>query len=575
MTHNIESMDNVGRFWNESVGYIIYPETFKDGNGDGVGDLLGIISELDYLRDLGVNLLWICPIFSSPMDDNGYDVSDYMTINPMYGTNEDFKKLLDEAHKRGIRIIIDFVLNHTSDEHPWFKKALEDPNSEERSYYFFRKGRREGDKILPPNNWKGFFSTSVWKQIGDSDDFYFHIFSEKMPDVDWSNPKLRQRYFDTARHYLELGVDGFRLDAVAHLAKDTSFENSSLPCDENGLCYDTDRFSNRPELFDYLHEFKREVFSKYPCFTIGEVGGGISAEKSLLFSDRETGCIDEVFNFDTAWCNGAYGSIDKKDDEIKTDVLGLKRSLKHWYDTCHARADMPLYWCNHDHPRVLSQYGSTQYRAESAKALFTTLLFMYGTPFIYQGDEIGMSNVNYTRPEDFFRDVGNKNEVASLRARGYNDEQITHYLNRVSRVNARTPMQWTRGHEAGFTEGENKTNKINDNYLEGVNVLDEMNNPWSILNFYQYAIWKRRSPEINNLIQNSRFQFLDMNHPDVVAYMHEGSENLVVIASFRPYQTYFSFYWAVRDVLLHNYADVILQDHVFTLRPFECFLLKV
>ncbi len=560
-------------FYDKSVGYIIYPETFKDGNGDGIGDLLGIVSKLDYLRDLGVNLIWICPIFSSPMDDNGYDVSDYWTVNPLYGNNEDLKVLLQEAHARGIRIVLDFVLNHTSSEHPWFKKALEDPNSEERSYYFFRKGKVVDGKLLPPNNWKGFFSQSVWKRVGDTDEFYLHIFSEKMPDVDWSNPKLRQKYYEISRHYLDLGVDGFRLDAVAHLAKDLSFEDSSLPCDENGLCYDTGRFSNRPELFDYLHEFKREVLSHYDCVTIGEVGGGITAERSLLFADRKDGCINMVFNFDTAWCNGAYGSIDKKDEEIQTDVLAMKHSLWHWYQTCHERADMPLYWCNHDHPRVLSQYGSEQYRDESAKALLTVLLFLYGTPFIYNGDEIGMSNVHYQKPEDFFRDVGNKNEVEVLRARGYGDEQITHYLNRCSRVNARTPMQWDDGENGGFSPCP-KVNPINSNYRE-VNVQDQMSDPWSILNFAQYAIWKRRQDDINAAVIDGPLSFLDMGHPDVIAYMHEGEEKYVVIANMRPYQTYFTFYWQPKDVLLHNYEDVLLFNHVFTLRPFECFLLKV
>ena len=574
-THN-RYMEKQKRFWDASVGYIIYPETFKDGNRDGIGDLHGIIAKLDYLRDLGVNLLWICPLFASPMDDNGYDVSDYYRINPLYGSNEDFKMLLDEAHRRDIRVVIDFVLNHTSDEHPWFRKALEDPSSPERGYYFFRKGKRQGDDLLPPTNWKGFFSTSAWKRVGDSDDFYLHIFSEKMPDVNWANPELRERYYEIARHYLDMGVDGFRLDAVAHLAKDTSFQDSDLPKDENGLCFDTARFSNRGEVFDYLHEFKDKVLSPYGCFSIGEVGGGISPEESLRYSDREHGCINMVFNFDTAWCNGAYGSIDKRDEEIRTDVIALKDAFARWYNVCHARADMPVYWCNHDHPRVLSQYGSVQYRAESAKALATILLFLYGTPFIYNGDEIGMSNAQYDKPEDFFRDVGSKNEVASLRARGYQDGHIAHYLNRCSRVSARTPMQWDRGPYAGFTHVENRVNKVNPNYLEGVNVLDQMNDPWSILNFYQYAIWKRRDPTLNDLVLNGTFSILDRNHPDVFAYIHEkGDEKLVCIASMRPWQTYFSFYWIPKDVILHNYADVLLQNHVFTLRPFECFLLKV
>ena len=567
-------MDNERAFWKDSIGYEIYPESFCDGNGDGIGDLPGIISKLDYLRDLGVNLLWITPFFASPLDDNGYDVSDYYAVNPRYGTNEDFERLLEQAHARGIRIIIDFVLNHTSDEHPWFQKALSDPNSPERNYYYFRKGKKVGDKILPPNNWKGFFSTSAWKQVGDTDDFYLHLFSEKMPDVNWTNPELRQRYYEIARYYLDMGVDGFRLDAVAHLAKDTSFADSTLPPDENGLCYDTDRFSNRPEVYDYLHEFKAEVLDHYNCMTVGEVGGCISAEESLRFSDRDRGCINMVFNFDTAWNNGAYGSIDKKDDQIFTDVLGMKHSLRRWYETCHERADMPLYWCNHDHPRVLSQYGSTQYRNESAKALLTSLLFMYGTPFIYYGDEIGMSNVNFDKPECFFRDVGNKNETAAYRARGYDDATIAHFFSRCSRLNARTPMQWNHDDNAGWPCIN--VNPVNPNYREGVNVQDEYNDPWSILNFYRYAITKRRDPYFADTIKYGRFQFLDMNHPDVMAYMHEYQDRtIIVLASMRAYDTWFTFYWTPKDVVLHNYGDVLLENHVFHLRPFECFLLIV
>lgn len=568
-------MDERNRFWQQSIGYVIYPSTFQDSNGDGIGDIPGIIMHLDYLRDLGINLIWVCPLFASPMDDNGYDVADYYRIDPRYGTMEDFKRLIDEAHARGIRIVIDFVLNHTSDEHPWFQKALADPSSPERGYYFFRRGKKEGDKLLPPNNWKGFFATSTWKNIEGTEDFFYHTFSAKMPDVDWSNPDLRHKYHEIARYYLEMGVDGFRLDAVAHLAKDTSFADSPLPADENGLVYDTSRYSNRPELFDYLSEFKREVFSHYDCLTIGEVGGGISPEESLRFSDRENGCIDMVFNFDTAWCNGAFGSIDKPDEEIKTDVLELKRSLMRWYSACYAHADMPLYWCNHDHPRVLSQYGSTKYRAESAKALLTVLLFLYGTPFIYNGDEIGMSNAEYDTPEDFFRDISTKNEVASLRARGYDDATITRYLRRCSRSNARTPMQWNREPNAGFSPCGDKVNPVNKNYLEGVNVQDESNDPWSILNFYKYAIAKRKEIFIDAQVRLGKLTILDTNHPDVIAYMHDGPEPMIVIASLRPYQTYFSFYWNPRDVLLHNYGDVLFNDHVFTLRPFECFLLKV
>ena len=569
-------MNNNKNWWRDSIGYIIYPESFKDSNGDGIGDIQGIISKLDYLHDLGVNLLWICPLFDSPMDDNGYDVSDYYRINPRFGTNEDFKTLLEEAHRRDIRILIDFVLNHTSDEHPWFQMALRNENSKERGYYFFRKGKRdENGELLPPNNWKGFFATSAWKQVEGSDDFYLHIFSEKMPDVNWGNPELRERYYEIARFYLDMGVDGFRLDALAHLAKDLSFSDSDKEADASGLVLDTDKFSNRPELFAYLAEFKEKVFSHYDCLTVGEVGGEISPQNSLLFSDREKGSINMVFNFDTVWDNGAYGSIDKTDEEIRTNLIELKQNFKKWYDVCHEHADMPLYWCNHDHPRVLSQYGDVRFRNESAKMLLTTLLFMYGTPFIYNGDEIGMSNVRWEKPEDFYGDVGNKNSVKYWRRQGYSEEEIVRFLNRSSRINARTPFQWENAPYAGFSNVE-PFERVNDNYKEGVNALDEMNDPWSIINFSQYAIYKRRLPEIKEIIDKGSWDILDIRHPDVFAYMHEyNGQRLIVVSNFRPYNVFFSFYYRIHDVILHNYDNVLLDDHVFTLRPFECFLLKV
>jgi glycosidase len=567
--------NNLGEpWWRRCVGYIIYPETFKDSNGDGIGDLPGLISRLDYLRDLGINLLWICPIFKSPMDDNGYDVSDYYAINPQYGTMEDFDRLLKEAHARGIRILLDFVLNHTSDEHPWFKMALQDNESKEHGYYFFQKGKKKDGKLVPPNNWKGFFATSAWEQVPNSDEFYLHIFSKKMPDVNWANPELRERYYEVARFYLDKGVDGFRLDAVAHLAKDLSFSDSLEKPDEFGLCYDTSKFSNRPELFDYLHMFKDNVFSHYPCCTIGEAGGNISPEDALKMSDRDNGSISMVFNFDTVWNNGAYGSIDKKDDEIKTDVLSLKNNFMRWYNVCHERADLPVYWCNHDHPRVLSQYGSVQYRNESAKMLLTTLLFLYGTPFIYNGDEIGMANATYEHVEDFFTDVGTKNSVLEYRKEGYSEQQILNFLRRASRVNARTPMQWDRSKNAGFSTG-NPNNPANPDYLQGINVEDEMKDPWSIINFFQYAIALRKDPLINEQVLNGRLTIMDPNHPDVFSYLHEGGKKLMVISNMRPYQVYFTFYYEIADVLLHNYDGVIIVNHVFTLRPYESFLLRL
>ncbi len=571
-------MEKEKRWWRNSIGYIIYPESFSDGNGDGIGDLIGIKNKLDYLAELGINLIWVCPIFASPMVDHGYDVSDFYAINPRYGTMEDFSLLIEKAHSLGIKVILDLALNHTSDEHPFFEMAIKDKDSKEHGYYFFKKGKKENGKMLPPNNWAGFFGGSVWEKVpGSEDEYYFHIFDKKMPDVNWDNPSLRQEYYNIARFWLDKGADGFRLDACAHLAKDTSFEDSSLPKGRDGYVLDTSRFSNRKELFTYLDELNKNVFSHYDCLTIGEVGGCISPEESLKMTNYENGSISMAFNFDTVWNNGAYDSIDKKDEEIKTDVLLLKRNFMRWYDICHDKCDMPLYWCNHDHPRVLSQYGDTKYRNESAKMLLTTLLFLYGTPFIYQGDEIGMSNVSFSKPEDFYSgDPSTRDEVATFRKVGYSDEEIARYLRRCSRVNARTPMQWSKETNAGFSL-QKPLIPVNENYLNGVNVKEQMEDPYSILNFYQYAIYKRREPSINEAVNNGKLTLVDPNHPDVFAYLHSGAGGmkLLVLSSFRPYTCKFTFYYEIADVLLHNYDKVLIEDHIFTLRPFESFLLVV
>ncbi len=561
-------------WWENSIGYIIYPESFADSNNDGVGDLKGIGSKLNYLSSLGVNLLWVCPIFDSPMEDGGYDVSDYSRINPKFGDLEDLKSLLRQAHDRGIRIILDLPLNHTSVQHPWFQKALSDPASEERSFYYFRKGKRVDGELLPPNNWQGFFDTSVWENVPGTDDFYLHLFSKNMPDVNWSNPKLREKYCEIAEFYLNLGVDGFRLDALAHLAKNETFEDSKVPLNSLGLAYDPSEFSNRPELRDYLNELKDKVFSHHDCLIVGEMGGCISPEEVSMLTDRRSGPINMAFNFDTVWENGSYLSIGKRKGEITTNVISLKDNFMRWYSSCHATSDMPVYWCNHDHPRVLSQYGDIAFRKESATCLISVLLFLYGTPFIYMGDEIGMSNVDYSSLDDFSADVGSLNEIEAYRKLGYSDEAILDYLNRTSRVSARTPFQWDDRPFAGFSDVQGRY-KVNQNNVQGVNVAIEELDPYSVLSFYKYAISIRKNPQINDQVLHGEFHLLDRNHPDVFAFYHDGPERLIVIANMRSAQCYFSFYYNIIDVVLHNYEGVLLKDHVFALRPYECYVLKV
>jgi glycosidase len=560
-------------WWKDAIGYEIYPRTFADSNNDGIGDLRGIINKLDYLEKLGVTLLWICPFFLSPMDDFGYDVKGYLTVDPMFGTNEDFKELLKKAHDRNIKIIIDFVLNHTSDEHPWFIEARKNRYAKQRNYYIWRDAKLDDNGIyVAPTNWGSFFNTAAWTYDESAKQYYMHIFSQKMPDLNWENKALRQEIYDVAKFWLDLGVDGFRLDAIAHLAKDLTFSDSKQHANLEGYTLDSSKFSSIPRLFDYLKEFKEEVLIKYPrVVAIGEVGGSASVAEALKYSSTRYGSLNMVFNFDTCWENGAYGSEDKLDHQLITNVKNLKATFARWYNESTGKAWLPIYWMNHDHPRVVSQYGSVRYRKESAKMLATTLLFMYGTPFIYNGEEIGMSNVDFQKITDF-KDVSAFN-YARQAANRLNEEQIIRFLRRSSRVNARTPMQWSGEANAGFSIVEPQM-KVNSNYPT-VNVTEQEADPDSILNYYRKAIALRKKPEILEAVTEGPFSLIDPENPDIFAYVHKGKKPLLVVANFRPYEVIFKLDYRVRGTLLHNYPSMLKNGLSLSLRPFECYLFEL
>jgi glycosidase len=566
-------------WWKQAVGYEIYPQTFADSNNDGIGDLPGITSKLNYLKRLGIDLIWICPFLKSPMDDNGYDIADYYCVNPLFGTNDDLKELIKQAHALGIHIIMDFVLNHTSDENAWFIEARKNKQAEEHDYYIWQPPRYdEKGNRQPPNNWRGFFSDSAWAYDEVADEYYMRIFSKKMPDLNWENPLLRKKIYAIARHYLDLGIDGFRLDAIAHLARDLSFANSTQNPDYDGLTLDVSKFSNRERLFDYLHEFKKAVLEDYPlAMTVGEVGGSSTTLTALKYSHKDYGSINMVFNFDTCWENGAYGSETLRDDQIITNVWNLKHNFARWYNDCHRDAWLPLYWVNHDHPRVLSQYGNVAFRKESGKMLALVLLFMYGTPFLYQGEELGMSNVDYQSLDDFKSDVSARNYILDARKRGLNDELILRFLRRTSRINSRTPMQWKNAPYAGFSLVPPRIKPVN-NYQE-VNAEDEIKDPDSIFNFYRQAIALRKDMAILDSVTMSDFVLENEDDPNVFAYRHPGKKHLFVVANFRPYQVNFSsdFLGRKHHTLLQNYLEpsAIRDGNQVSLRPFECFLWEI
>ena len=397
------------------------------------------------------------------------------------------------------------------------------------------------------------------------DEYYMHIFSEHMPDLNWENSELRQEMYGVARHYLELGTDGFRMDAIAHLAKDTSFADSP---NGEGYVLDTSKFSNRERLFDYLKEFKREVLGLYPeALTVGEVGGEVSTDGAIRYADRKNGYLNMVFNFDTCWENGAFGSVWKKDEEIGTDVVNLKALFKKWYDRCHRRCDMPLYWLNHDHPRVVSQYGSSEWHDRSAKMLGTVLLFLYGTPFLYQGEELGMTNVDYERLTDFRPDISSWNFAENNPH--IPDDVKLRFLRRCSRINARTPMQWSEGLHAGFSEAEPYI-RVNRNHRR-INAEDEEKDPESVLNYYRKAVALRKA--CNEVIVKGKLEFLKPKDEDLMVLRHRYQDKeLLLLANFKNTE---------RKVLLKRRYELLLgtsgfvpEEGKLVVGPFDAYLLK-
>ena len=551
------------KWWKEAVGYQIYPKSFRDANGDGIGDLQGIIEKLDYLQDLGVDLLWLCPIYKSPMDDNGYDVSDYYEIAPEFGTLADFKELLEKAKERGIRIIMDLVLNHTSDEHPWFQAAL-DKKSPYRDFYIWHPGRGKGKA---PNNWASFFTSSCWEWEPDSEAYYMHIFSKKMPDLNWRHRPMREKLYEMARWWLDLGVDGFRVDAVAHLERRWDFEDSQMS-GHGPYREDWSKFSNLPKVHDYLQEMNREVFSRYDIVTVGEVGGDAGIEAALDYAGPDSKQLDMVFTFDHCWMNRGWNSYEASWDN-KTDLYWLKQTFKKWQTGLYGKAWNPLYWLNHDHPRVISQYGDpVHYPKESGKMLATALMFMWGTPFIYNGEEIGMTNPNYERLEDY-QDASTLEKARKLLERGHDPKLVTRFVQTTSRDNGRTPMQWNSDVDGGFGSLQPWLG-LNENY-KAINVAQQLGDGDSLLNYYKALIALRKRSDYKDIIIYGDFSLFDEYHPSVFAFTRTyHGQTLLVACNFFSETTHLGLGpLKLSSQVTSNYKDALLFDGTLCLRPYE------
>lgn len=509
------------KWFKDAVVYQIYPRSFCDSNGDGIGDIRGIISKLDYLKELGVNAVWLSPVYDSPQKDNGYDIANYRDIYPPFGTLDDFKEMIKGMHDRGIKLIMDLVVNHTSDQHAWFKEAIKDPNSKYRDYYIIRKGKKNGKK--PPNNWSGFFGEKAWQKIEGEDNYYLRLFAKEQPDLNWENPAVRQEVIDILRFWLDLGVDGFRCDVITLISKKQDFKNrfpTPILCGK-------DAFVNGPRLHEYLHLLYEKAYADYDTMTVGEtVMSTLKQARELVDPKNEE--LDMVFNFDHTDTDNYLGV---KYIYRKFKPKNLQKAFTKWQHGLYGRGWNSLFIENHDQRRSVGRFGTSEdekYRKVGAKMLATTYFYLQGTPFIYQGQEIGMKNADFKEDSDFedveyhnMKALGKKNKLIGL--------LINKHIREVSRDNARTPVQWDDSEYAGFSNVKSWL-KVNSN-KSYINVEESKKDEDSILNYYKKIINFRYGKDV---IKEGTYKPLLKKSTKFLAYEREyNGEKLLVISSFK------------------------------------------
>ncbi len=526
-------------WWKNSVIYQIYPRSFQDSNGDGIGDIRGIINRLDYLEDLGIDAVWLSPVCKSPQDDNGYDISDYQDIDPMFGTLADMEELIRRAGERGIRIIMDLVLNHTSDEHPWFLEAKKSRDNPYHDYYVWRDGT-EGEL---PNDLRACFGGPAWQWVPELGQYYFHQFSVKQPDLNWENPRVRREIYDMILWWMDRGIGGFRLDVIDQIAKEPDL----------GIT------NNGPRLHEFIRELSRETFQKGDLITVGEAWGA-TPELARRYSNPDGSEFSMVFQFE-------HIGLDQQEGGSKWDLAPLpfqklKDVLDKWQTELWGCGWNSLFWDNHDLPRIVSRWGDDgQYRVESAKMLAILLHGMQGTPYIYQGEELGMTNVRYEIGG--YKDIETLNLYRERRELGYAHEEIMKSIYARSRDNARTPMQWDDSPQAGFTEGTPWL-KVNPNYPE-INAAGQMKDPQSIYNCYKQLVRLRKEHPV---FVDGRFELLARESGQIFAYTRDdGKQRLLVVCNFsgEPADSGLAEEWKSMELLLGNYPD----SQGDRLRPYE------
>ena len=548
------------QWWKEIVAYQVYPRSFYDSNGDGIGDLPGLIEKLDYLKELGIDLIWVCPIFDSPNDDNGYDIRDYKAILDEFGTMEDCDRLIEEVHKRDMKIIFDLVVNHTSDEHEWFIESRSSKDNPYRDYYIWHEGDEEGNR---PNNWESIFSGSVWEYDEQTEEYYMHVFSKKQPDLNWENPAVRQDVYSLINWWLDKGIDGFRVDAISHIKKREGFPDMPNPLNKD-VVPSYDGHMNQPGIDKFLTELAAETFNNYDIMTVGEANG-VSIKDAEQWVGEESGYFDMIFQFE------ALGLWGERDGEV-FDLRDYKQVLTKWQEGLDGIGWNALYIENHDLIRAVSAMGDDgTLRKTSAKALGMMYFFMQGTPFIYQGQEIGMTNVQFEELTDY-DDIQSVNRARQMMKEGTSREEAMNYIYASSRDNVRTPMQWNAQPEAGFTTGTPWLG-VNPNYAD-INVAESLKDPNSIYHFYKEMIALRRDNEA--LIYGSYELVLPL-HKQVYAYKRQGESEtyLIVVNVFNDSAEVDLTPFDLKELVLTNYEVPNSLEKDIQLRPYEARLYRL
>ncbi|MEC2072869.1 glycoside hydrolase family 13 protein [Alkalihalophilus marmarensis] len=490
------------KWWKEAVAYQVYPRSFMDSNGDGIGDLQGVIQKLDYIKGLGIDVIWICPMYRSPNDDNGYDISDYQDIMEDFGNMDDFDQLLKEVHNRDMKLIIDLVINHTSDEHPWFIESRSSVDNPKRDWYIWRDPSADGSE---PNNWESIFNGPAWEYDEKTKQYYMHIFSTKQPDLNWENGDVRAALYNMMNWWMDKGIDGFRVDAISHIKKIDGLPDLPNP---KGLDYvpSFDGHMNRPGIHKFLQEMKNETVVKYDVMTVGEANG-VKLDQADDWVGEDRGAFNMIFQFEHL---GLWG----KETGGELDLISLKETLTKWQKGLEGRGWNALFLENHDQPRSVSTWGNDkEYWSESAKALGTMFFFMQGTPFVYQGQEIGMTNVQFDTIEEY-DDVSMKNFYRIETAKGRSHEEIMEVIWEQGRDNSRTPMQWDDSKNAGFSTAESTWFGVNPNYSD-INVAKQEKLEDSILHYYKKMIALRKSTDV---LMYGQYDLVFSEHKEVYAY---------------------------------------------------------